>query len=125
MGWQDFINSNPVGKVFSKVATSTLDSVDKVVQNEFDKVERKIDSFDKKGQALGGAIDNIGNTAKRIKNYGMDRNHLDEIYENKKIIDENLPTFMKKSKTYKKVSKVVETSKKITDTVDKVNELKK
>jgi hypothetical protein len=125
MGWYDFLNSNPIGKTFSKVASSAVNSVDRTVQKGFDKAEKSIDSFDKKGQALGGAIDNIGNTLKSVKNNGLDRNHLDEIHENKKVLDENLPTFIKESKSYKTVSKVVETSKNITNAVDKVNELKK
>lgn len=121
MGWYDFLNNNSVGKAFSKVASSTVDSVDRVAQKGFDNAEKKIDSFDKKGQALGGAIDNLGQTLKNVKNNGLDRNDLDEISENKEVLDETLPKFIKESKAYKTASKVVETSNKITNAADRVN----
>jgi len=124
MGWNDFLNRNPIGKAFSNVASSTIDSVDNVVQKGFTQVEHKIDSFDKKGQALGGAIDNVFVNFKSIKSHGLDRNHLDEIYESKKVLDETLPNFIKTSKPYKNVSNVVETSKKITNAVDIIHEIK-
>ncbi|WP_462410479.1 hypothetical protein [Neobacillus sp. Marseille-QA0830] len=125
MGWYDFLNNNPIGQTFSKVASSAVDHVDKKVQSGFDKVEKKIDSFDRKGQALGGAIDNIGITVKSTITYGVDRNHIDEIVENKKVLDETLPKYIKESSHYKSVSKVVDIAGKITKTVDKVNDFKK
>jgi hypothetical protein len=121
MGWYDFLNNNPIGKTFSKVASSAVDSVDKVVQSSFDKAEQKIDSFDRKGQALGTALDNIGHTVKSVASNGLDRNHLDELHENKKVLDETLPTFIKESPPYKTASKVVETTNKVTNIIDKIN----
>lgn len=125
LGWYDFLNNNPVGKTFSKVATSAIDGVDKTVQKGFSKADKVVDSFDKKGQSLGSAIDNMGNTYKSVKNSGLNRNDLDDIHENKKILDENLPTFIKNSKPYQTTSKVVETSNNITKVADKINGLQK
>lgn len=73
------------------LATSMINSIDNKVNRSFDKLERKIDNFDRRSQAVGRAIDNTAVTVRDIGAHGLDRNHIDEINKDRKTIKENTP----------------------------------
>ncbi|MFE8701772.1 hypothetical protein ACFYKX_14325 [Cytobacillus sp. FJAT-54145] len=82
-----FLSNTFLGDLISK----SVDRVDRQVQKGFDHAEKKIDEFDKRGQKVGKAIDNIGHTVKSMVQNGPDRNDFDLIHQEKKTIKENLP----------------------------------
>jgi hypothetical protein len=88
MGWYDFINSNPIGKAFSKVASSAVNSVDSAVQKGFDKVDQKIDRMSKSAEKLGEGIDGLGESTGRMVRHGINRNDVSESISHLKDIQE-------------------------------------
>lgn len=120
-----FLSNTFLGDMISKA----VDRVDNQVQKGFDRAERKIDEFDRKGQIVGGAIDNIGHTVKSVVKNGPDRNDFDFIHEEKTKIKENLPKTMPIPSAIKKplnaVDKTIDGIHTVHKAVDKYYEMKK
>jgi hypothetical protein len=119
-----FLSNTFLGNLISKA----VDSVDRQVQKGFDRAEKKLDEWDKRGQKIGGAIDSIAHTVKSMVQNGPDRNHFDLIHEEKNTIKENLPKNMPIpdpiKKPLKAIDKTIDGIHLVHKAVDKYHEMK-